>query len=301
MVAVSVAALFIRLAAAPPLVIAAYRMGLAFLFQAPFVWPAARAELADPQRRRSVGIAILAGLALAVHFAAWVTSLKLTSVAASTVIVTTQPVWVALGSYLFFHERLPAFRVAALLLALLGTALIGWGDAGSPGAALPPDSAALAALPTNSAALPLASTALAGDALALLGAICMAVYLMAGQRAQRLLGPGTYTFIAYGVAATALLAMALLRGDSLYPYPLSDWAAFLGLAVICTLGGHSLLNRALRHLPATAVSAAILGEPVGATLWAFLFLGEAPRGIQLYGGLLTLAGLLLFNRGVSSP
>ncbi|MGE5623585.1 MAG: DMT family transporter [Methanocella sp.] len=278
--AVSIAALLIRLTTAPPLITAAYRMGLAFLLQAPFLWKGVRAELRQADHR-ALRFAVLAGAALAAHFASWVTSLKLTTVASSTVIVTTQPVWVALGSYLLLGEAIPGGKLAALAVALAGTFLIGWGDAG--------------AHPAGPAAAGTLGGPLAGDLLALLGAVFMAVYLMAGQKARERLSTGAYTFLAYGVAALALIALALLHGDRLAPYPPSDWLAFAGLALVCTLGGHSLLNWALRHLPATTVSAAILGEPVGATLWAFLFLREVPGSWQLVGGLLVLAGLLSFG------
>jgi drug/metabolite transporter (DMT)-like permease len=281
--AVSLAALFIRLSTAPSLVIALYRMSLAFLLQAPFLWRGAVTEI----RRGGVKpalLAVLAGLALAGHFAAWIGSLKLTTVASSTVLVATQPLWVVAGSYLLFRERLPWRQALALLCSLAGALLIGWGDIG------------FAWQVPGRLALP--SGALAGDLLAVLGAMLMAVYLMAGRRAQVTYSVGTYTFVAYGVSSAALLTAALIQAYPLTGYAATDWLAFLGLAVVCTLGGHSLLNWSLRYLPASTVSTAVLGEPVGATLWALLFLGEAPRIVAVAGGLLVLIGLVAFTRGL---
>jgi drug/metabolite transporter (DMT)-like permease len=127
----------------------------------------------------------------------------------------------------------------------------------------------------------------------------LVVYLMAGRRAQAALSVGTYTFIAYGTAALALLGLCLASATPLAPYPARDWLAFLGLAVLCTLGGHSLLNWALRHLSPTAVSASILGEPVGASFWAFILLGERPSAVQVFGGVAVLAGLALYGSAAS--
>lgn len=274
-VAVSFAAIFTKLTTAPPLVVALYRMSIAFLFQAPFLWRETWQELTQ-KKPQAVRSAVLAGLALGVHFAVWVTSLRLTSVASSTVLVTTQPVWVAVGSYLVYREKLPGKKIAALVLALTGVSLISVGDVGE-------------------GALTGTSLRWTGDLLAVLGAIFMACYLMLGREAQQNLGTGPYTFLAYGVAAATLLAMVMVHGDPLFPYPLADWLAFLGLALVCTLGGHSLLNWSLRSLSAVTVSSAILGEPVAATGWALLFLGEVPTWWQVAGGALVLIGLVWFN------
>jgi drug/metabolite transporter (DMT)-like permease len=261
--AVSTAAVLIRLADAPPLVIAAYRLGIASAILVPV-------ELAASGRlpaRVELGWCALAGFFLAVHFAAWITSLSFTSVASSVVLVTLNPIFVGLLSRWFLRERLSRRTVAGIAVGVTGAALVGWGDFGAGPAPL------------------------LGDALALLGALAASAYLLTGRAARRRLGIRTYSTWAYAAAALLLLGAALGAGLPLHPYPAATLGAMALLALVPQLIGHTALNWALAHLSAATVAVVILGEPIGASILAYWILGELPSLSTLAGGGLILAGI----------
>ncbi len=271
--AASTASIFIRLAQADaaPLAIAAWRLTLASLLLAPLALARYRRELAsfsDEERR----LALAGGAMLAAHFATWISSLALTSVAASVVLVTTTPLFVGLFGYLFLGESLSFRLVVGLLLAMVGAIVIGVGDAAG------------------------GTHQLTGDFLALGGAVTAAVYLLVGRRLRARLSLVGYIFPVYGTAALFLLALALIQGAPLGGYAPLTWLWLLLLALVPQLVGHSSLNWALGHLPATYVSLAVLGEPIGSTLLAWWLLQEAPPSSALGGGLLILLGLVLAGR-----
>lgn len=271
-VAMSWAAPLIRLASAPPLAIAAWRLTFASLVLAPaFAASRGRIEwsrLGGSERR----IAVVAGIALALHFAAWITSLRLTSVAASAVLVSLSPVFAWGFSRLFLGERPGGRQAAGIVLAILGAAVIALGDARKPGHA-----------------------ALVGDLLAVAGAVFGGAYFVIGRRLRADLGLVAYITPVYAVAAVVLLGWASLRSEAFVAYPATDWLVFAALALGPMLVGHGGLNYALRYLPAYTVNVAALGEPVGATLivWALPAIAEPPGLPALAGGALALAGIAL--------
>lgn len=271
-VAMSWAAPLIRLSSAPPLAIAAWRLTFATLLLLPALAASpARLEWArlDGSARR---IAALAGVALALHFAAWITSLRLTSIAASAVLVSLSPVFAWVFSRLFLGER-PARRQAiGIALAILGAAIIALGDARHAGRG-----------------------ALVGDLLALAGAAFGGAYFVIGRRLRADLGLVAYITPVYGVAAIVLLAWAAGRHEAFVAYPARDWAIFAALAVGPMIVGHGGLNYALRYLPAYTVNVAALGEPVGATAIAWLLpaIAEPPGLPALAGGVLALGGIAI--------
>ena len=271
-VAMSWAAPLIRLASAPPLAIAAWRLAFASLALAPaFAVSAARrdwAPLGAAERR----IAALAGVALALHFASWITSLRLTSVAASTVLVSLSPVFAWAFSRAFLGERPAGRQRLGIALAVAGAAIIALGDARRPGHA-----------------------ALWGDLLALAGAVCGGAYFVIGRRLRADLRLVAYITPVYAVAAAVLLAWAALRGQAFVAYPARDWAIFAALAVGPMIVGHGGLNYALRYLPAYTVNVAALGEPIGASLIAWLLpaIAEPPGVLAAAGGAVALGGIAL--------
>jgi drug/metabolite transporter (DMT)-like permease len=269
--AVSFAALFVRLATAPPLAIATYRLLFTFLILAPYTLLLKRTELTGLTRRQA-GLAAGSGVFLALHLVTWFFSLKYTSVASSVVLVTTQPVFVVLGSWLFFREKVPRLALVGGFLALSGSFVIGAGD------------------------FQAGMQAFLGDLLALLAAVLVSGYLLVGRRLRGDIGLGGYTFVTYGSASLTLVAICLAAGTPFAPYPPRDWLLFLALAVVCTILGHTVFNWVLRYVQASVVSVSILGEPLGAILWAALFLGEKPTVRQLAGGILIFGGLYLFTR-----
>ena len=270
--AMSWAAPLIRLSGAPPLAIAAWRLTFASLLLGPaFVLSGARGEWAR-LAGRSRGIAALAGVLLALHFASWITSLRLTSVAASAVLVSLSPVFAWLFSRALLGERPGRRQAAGIVLAVAGAAVIALGDWRATGRA-----------------------ALLGDLLALAGAVCGGAYFVIGRKLRADLGLVAYITPVYGVAALVLLAWAGARAQAFVAYPAGDWAIFAALAAGPMLIGHGGLNYALRYLPAYTVNVAALGEPVGATLIAWLLpsIAEPPGASALVGGALALAGITL--------
>lgn len=269
--AVSFSALFVRLCGAPSLMIATYRLLFTFLLLAPLTL----AERFGGVRRMSrcqLGLAALSGVFLAFHFVTWFISLKYTSVASSVVIVTIQPVFVVIGSWLFFREKISRLAVCGGLLALSGSLVIGTGD------------------------FRIGLGAFLGDLLALAAAILISGYLLIGRRLRGSVDLTGYTFVAYGTSALALILTSLLAKVPFHPYPWRDWLLMFALAAVCTVLGHTVFNWALRYIQASVVSVSILGEPIGAIIWAALFLHENPTVRQLLGGALIFAGLFVFTR-----
>ena len=238
-VAVSWAAPLIRLAEAPAIVVAALRLSAA----APPVLGVAlwrrRQELRAVTRADAL-VLTLAGLALAGHFAFWVASVQRTSVVTSVVLVTTQPLFVALGARLFLGERLARPVVMAIAIALVGALLLVAADSGDRGS-------------------------LAGDLFALVGAVLASAYLVAGRRVRASLSNLSYVAGVNAVAAVALLAALAVSGEAARGQPRDAYLYILLLALVPQLIGHSAFTWALGSLPAVIVAIAILGEPVGAT------------------------------------
>lgn len=259
-------AILTRFSSAPPLVIAFYRLALTVLILAvPLLWQY-RQELAAISRRDLL-LSAASGLFLGVHFGAWISSLFLTTVASSTVLVSTHPFLVlALGVFLL-GERVSLWATAGAGLAVLGAVLVGWGD------------------------FDLGPVALAGDALAFLGAVAFAAYVLIGRSVRQRVGVLPYTVTAYSVAAISLLAAALASGQHLLGHPARDWLIFLALAVFPTILGHTVFNWALRYVKASVVSVGILGEPLGAAVLAWTIFGELPGSLSLAGGALILCGI----------
>jgi drug/metabolite transporter (DMT)-like permease len=276
--AVSTASTFIRLAQAdiPSLAVAAWRLTLASIILAPVTLATRRAELRSLSRREWL-LALAGGVVLALHFAAWITSLAMTSVAASVVLVTTSPLFVGLITFLFFHEPMSPRLWAGMALALVGSVIIGVDDVG------------------------LGTHRLMGDVLALLGALAAAGYFLIGRQLRARLSLLAYVFPVYATAAVVLMLVSLLSGISLTGYGASTWGWLLLLALIPQIIGHSSLNWALRHLPVTYVSLSVLAEPIGSTLLAWWVLSEPPTWAAVLGGALILVGLLIAGRPARRP
>lgn len=272
-ISVSFAAIFIRLAEAPPLVIAAYRLCLASLVVAPTAWIRSRQELRGLSRK-DVLLAVLSGGFLALHFGLWIASLSYTSVASSVVLVTANPIFVAIASYLLFRERVGRQAILGIVVCLVGAVLIGYGN------------------------WRLGPQPLLGGVLALLGALAVAGYLLIGRRLRQNIGILSYTALTYSSAAVLLLVAALAFGHPLFGYSSTTYLVLVLLAVVPQLIGHTSLNWSLRFVSATLVTIAVLGEPVLATVLAFAILDEVPTLTEIIGGTLILSGIFVaFRRG----
>ena len=275
-VAVSLAAIFIRLADAPGVVVAWWRMAIAALVLAPVALRALRrTPLTRATLLPTVGGRRPAGRPLR-HLDQLA---QLHVVAASVALVSTTPLWVALLSWAFLRQAPTLTVLLGVLLAVAGGAVIGFGDA----------------LGTTASAQ--APAPLLGDALALAGAIAVAGYLLLGRVAQRRgLSIDAYAGVAYAVAALVLLPLPWLAGASYTAYPLATFAWVIALALVPQLVGHTGINYAMRHLDPTRVATATLLEPVGAGLLAFLVFAEAPSTVTLVGAAVLLVGVVLTVR-----
>jgi drug/metabolite transporter (DMT)-like permease len=265
---VSFGAVLARLAAAPPLAVSFFRVAIASLVLAPFALPRARRSWPRLDRRQAL-LLLASGLALALHFASWIASLSYTSVASSVLLVNTAPLFALVLSRLFLRERVAPLVIGAIAIALAGAGLIAAADwTGSPGS-------------------------LRGNLLALAGAITLAAHQVIGRGLREALPLDAYVLGVWTAAAAALAAFAWTGGVPLVGYAPRTWLVFLALALVPTIGGHGLVNRALRSLPAPTVGLFLLGEPVLASLLAFALFAEVPGALVLSGGLVVLTALLL--------
>lgn len=274
--AISTAAPLVRLAAAPPLVVATWRLGLSVVVVGTLAVATGTWRQWRGLGRRDVVVAVAAGVALAVHFWSWIASIGLTSVAASVVLVNLQPVIVAAGSAWWLHERPTRAQWAGVALAVVGAGIVGLGDGAMGGVASTGRDSAL------------------GNALALLGAVTAALYYLAGRRLRASLDLWPYTTLVYGTCFVVLLVAALATDAPLWPVTPRAFGLYAALAAGPMLLGHTGMNWALRHLPAYVVNLTVLGEPVGATLlaWAIPAIGEPPTTAVLLGGALVLVGAI---------
>src|SRR5216110_3544842 len=261
----------VRFAVAPALAIAFWRLALVLPVTGVL---AAREGTAAPLRRGTPMLMTLAGLLLALHFWSWIASLRYTAVASSVVLVSLKPVfaWGIAAAWLREHPtRAEAWGIA---LAVIGASLIGLGDAR------------------------LSSGALGGDVLALLGALTGAGYYVIGRRVRQTVGIWRYATAVYAVAAAALALLALARSMPLVGFAGRDWTVFGAMAAGPMLIGHTGMNYALRHFRATTVNVAALGEPVGASVIAWLVpsIHEVPPPAAVLGGILVLLGVGLSVR-----
>lgn len=267
---VSVSSLLVRAASAPSLVTATYRLGWTVLLLLPMVLLRFRAELRR-LRGRDLLLCGLSGVLLALHFATWFESLKWTSIASSTVLVSTEVIFTALGFALFLKGRIPRLGMAAIALSFAGSAALALADGGGRGA-------------------------LYGDLLALAAAVFVSLYTLIGRVQRNHLSTTVYTFLTY---SACLLTLLVLDGATLTPVVGYGWKEVLiglGLAVACTLLGHSLFSYSLKYLSPSYVSAAKLCEPIFASLLGIPLFGEIPGGVQVFGSVLVLAGVLLYTR-----
>jgi len=273
-VAVSFGAIFVRMASeAAPFASAAWRLTLA----AVVLVGTAALRPTDSMTWRAAGWCALSGTALALHFALWFSSLQFTSVSSSVLFMSTHPLFVGFGSMVLLDER-PTRRLAgATALAILGGALIGFGD------------------------FRFAGSALYGDALAIGGGLMAAVYFMIGRRVRRTVSALEYNAATYAAAAVLTLLLCAATGTKLVGFGARTTTFLILLAVVPQLIGHSTLNWALAHLPASRVSFWVLGEPVAATVLALTLFNEVPRGLNIAGAALILVAIYLSLRDKEIP
>jgi drug/metabolite transporter (DMT)-like permease len=275
---ISIAAPLIRLSDAHPIAIAIWRLGFALVIIAAILLITGTWRQWARLKRHHTGIALGAGAMLALHFWSWNTSLGLTTVAASVVLVNTQPLIVALLSALWLGEAPDRRQWIGIAIAVAGAFVLVAGD-------------------LNVAAVA-GRDALTGDLLALVGAVTAALYYLAGRRLRQMLDLWPYVGLVYSACLVTLVLIALAIGAPFLVQPPRELAIFAALALGPMMLGHTGFNWALRWLPAYVVTLATLGEPVGATLLAAVIPGiqEVPSLGTLIGGLIIVAGVVLAIR-----
>lgn len=274
---VSTASILIRLAqadGASSAVIAAGRLAIAALLMAPYALSRAGSELLRI-KQKDLFLCAASGLLLGAHFWTWIASLEHTSVANSTALVTTNPIWVALLSAWLLHEKPRHVQIAGITLTLVGTILIFLADNSHSGAATAP---------------------LLGNSLALLGAVAASGYLLIGRGIRSNLSLLAYVWLTYSFAAIALIIAALAGGASFGGVSSTAWLLIAALALGPQLIGHTSFNWALRRLSATFVALSILGEPIGSALLAWWLLDENFVALQLAGFVVLLVGIFVAAR-----
>lgn len=266
-VAVSFSAILIKAAGDDAATIVWLRMGMAAVLLFPWAARDARRGVL-PKGSTQVGLVVVSGVLLAAHFLLWTASLQYTSIAASVLLVSLHPIIVTPLGKRLLGERVSRQMLAGGALAIIGMLVTCAGD------------------------LRVDSTAFRGDLLAIAGGLCLAGYLVIGRSVRANLGVAGYSAIVYAVVCVIAALTAAVAGSAHLPSPRVALACF-GLAVICTIGGHTVYNWALRHVPVLLVSISFLGEPPLAALLALLILAAVPSLATVLGGVLILAGLAL--------
>jgi len=268
--AIAFAPIFVRLSDTAPTASAFWRVALAI---APlWIWArmAPRAERATPPSWKPL---IIAGLCFAGDLGAWHVSIMYTTVANSTLEANFAPIFVTLGTWLLFRQRVSRLFLIALGVTLGGATLL-----------IGPNFA-------------LGGRALQGDALGVLTAVFYAGYMLAIKAASERTTTAGIMAVSTTVAAIALLPYGLATADVFLPQSANGWLVLVGLAFIPHIAGQSLIAYGFAHLPAAFSSVSLLLQPVLAAIYAWALLGEAVSPAQMLGGLVVLAGIYLARRG----
>ncbi|GFZ87637.1 multidrug transporter [Paenibacillus marchantiophytorum] len=269
-VAISFSAIFVRWSEAPAAVIAMYRLLMTNVLMLPFLWNY-RVEIAKVRWRDWLKTAI-SGIALGLHFLFWMDSLRFTTVASSTAILTLEPIFVLLGAFLLYGQRTSRHALIAMCVAIVGAVCIGWGD------------------------FQFSGIALKGDMLSLIGTLAVALHMLLGKSIREHMSAFVYSFFVFLFAGLVLAVTNVYSGVSFTDYAPKEWGIFLLLAIVPTVFGHYVFNWLLKYMKASSVSMTVLGEPLGASILAYFILGETITTVQLLAGCLLLVGVGMFLR-----
>ena len=272
-IGISMSAILIRFSTAPSAVTASWRLLWTVILMSPVVFGkhTCRSELLSLDKR-TVGLSVVSGIFLAIHFWFWFESLRLTSVASASTIVSTEVIWVSIGFFLFLKGKLSMKAMAAIAVAFGGSALVAFADSGSGG------------------------THLQGDLFALLAAMAVAVYMLIGRTLRASVSNTVYTYIVYAACAAGLLIMSIIQQQGLFDYGINGILIGLLLAVFSTILGHSVFSWCLKYFSPSFVSASKLCEPVVAAILAGFLFEEIPGPTQLLGCVLILSSVLYYSR-----
>jgi len=267
-IAVGFSSIIIRLTDASPIVVAVYRLTLSSIMVAPF-YITYKNKLTLKEAVKFIPLAIF----LATHFVLWIYSLKYTTVASSTVLVTTNPIFVPIFSYIFFKEKIRKELILGILIAISGSIFIALSSKTSFG-----------------------QSHMLGNTLALLGAIAVSLYLTFGKRVREKTELIPYIFFTYVFTSLILIIVALITRENLFHYPPKTFFMFFLVAFVPQIIGHTSYNYSLKYLDPSFIAVTILGEPVIATIGAFFILKETPSILEIIGAVLILTGIYLSSR-----
>ena len=274
---VSFAAIFIVSTEAPKLSVAFYRLLFTTLLILPFVLlhKKTRNEILNLPRKTLL-ILFGIGAILAAHFALWITSLGLTSVASSVILVTAHPLLVGPVSHFFLKERLSFVNSIGIVLSVFGVIILVYGNYGFA-----------TGLDT-----------LEGNILAILGGIFAGLYILGGRKLRKTVSIGSYALVVYSVGTVILFIICLIFSAPVINLSLRDYGIILLMAVIAGIFGHTLYNWSLEHIRASVASVVLLGEPIGSSLLAFAlpWIQQIPSNFTIVGGVVILLGIYLTAR-----
>ncbi|MBP8992147.1 MAG: DMT family transporter [Spirochaetes bacterium] len=265
-VSLSFAAIFIRMSNSEPLAIATFRMGISSIILLPFFLIKKDKNIS----KKDIKIFIFSGLFLALHFYTWITSLRFTSIMSSTVLVTTNPIFVSIFSYFLFKKKIKKRTFLAIILSIIGIVLMSYGFS--------------------------FSTNLKGNLLALFGALFASLYIISDYYLRKKYDLIDIVFPVYLVSFLILLSLSLSLNIKLYPLPLKEYFLFFLIALIPQVIGHSIINYSLKFFSPVFISLAILGEPLGATIFGIIFFKEIPKVLEIIGGLFIITGIVISDK-----
>jgi len=288
-VSVSFASIFILSCQAPPLSIAFYRLLFTTLLLVPFL--CVRKKTREELRNLPLSaflLMILIGVILATHFSLWITSLKMTSVASSVILVTAHPVLVAPVSFYFLKEKLSWLNALGIAISLAGVVVLVVGNYGFASFGL---------------------DTIEGNILAMLGGIAAGLYILGGRKLRKTVSTIPYAFVVYAVGAITLFFICLTFRAPVINLSVTDYGIILLMALVSGIFGHTLYNWSLGHIRASVMSVALLGEPIGSSILAFIvpqviavsWVAQIPSFFTIIGGSIILLGIYLTARTVHDP
>ncbi len=266
----SLSSIIIRFSEAPALVISAYRMLFTSLLLLIPVMLTSRDEFRNITKKEYM-LCTVSGIFLALHFASWISSIKMTTIANSTILVSCSPIFVALANYFLTKEKLSRKMAVGISMSLAGTAIIATGSLGDS-----------------------ASNMMLGNTLAFLGAVFVAGYLVIGGVVRKNMSAGIYVFIVYSVSTAALFIMCLASKTPIYPYSTKEFILFAALAFFCSILGHTVYNYMVKYVSSTLISVSTLSEPIFASIMAIIIFMEIPSVHTVIGGSIIIAGIFYY-------
>lgn len=268
---ISISAILVRMSDAPSLVLATYRMMWTVILLIPFSLKNTLPELKMIKKKDAV-VSVLAGIFFALHFTLWFESLKHTTIACSTVLVDTDVIFAAIGYCILMHGSIPKKGMLAITITICGSVLTALSGGSN------------------------AEASLYGNTLALIAAVLIAGFTLTGKYIRNKgISTSAFTLIAYPVCLVTLLILDFATGTPVAGYKLKELLIGLGMAVFCTLLGHSILNWTLKYLSPGYVSAVKLCEPVFATVLGMIIFKEIPSVLQVIGAIIIISGIYIYS------